>query len=271
MKQVGTITVVRAPGYPQLTYSDQEPSIEDEYVVATDQIAAMPAMASVFDDAAYPFMVGLACVLRTKKITPKSGGTLWTVHLSYKLPDEANVGNDTSEVSNEIEMDTEDIEVPLAQHTDYLLNWDHLLLVKSSDTQEAAPDWWATAKTKELTSEESKKYKMIKADADVPDGWRVIGKQDADMVGTTHYLAGVTVVTSTKRSRNKALLQEDASKDYTIQTPPDTCGKSGSWLRTGTKMSKEGRRWAARVAFKNAAKINTKLYKDSNGQTNSAS
>ena len=71
---------------------------------------------------------------------------------------------------------------------------------------------------------------------------------------------GITTVQWIKRCGNKRKLEKSAQQDYTIQTPKETFGKTGNWLRGGSKIRKNGKKWELTVSFLNSQDYDPDLY-----------
>jgi len=154
---------------------------------------------------------------------------------------------------------TQDYDVPLAQHKNYKYFWNHKLIGKLlKDKSPITPSWYNEKTTGEITGPDAMKYKWIKPNDKVPDGWCVLTNEGKP--GVESFRSGITTVQMIKRSGNKRNLEKSAASDYTMETPKETFGKTGSWLRGGSKIRKSGKRWELTVSYLNSKYYDKDLY-----------
>lgn len=250
-KVKGDVSMVRQPGYPVVTEEEDSVTVRDCYVCAASKLDSFPAVGSLWRGY-LPRNSGVDRVaLRRVERHPMSSDGLWLVTLTYEP--EPLYDRVDGDIRTTYELATDDMDVPLEQHPSYRACWNHTLLGKAGET---VPAWWATARNTEGTGET---YQWMKPGDPVPEGWTVL-KAPAKP-GVEAFRSGVPKVTVTKTSPKRAPLQQEARRqDYTRGAPGVTFGYSGSWLRGGSSIRREGRRWVLTVVYMNSAVVDTDIY-----------
>ncbi len=257
-KVIGIIELTPKPGFPKLTGKEGDETLTMKYTCAEDELSTLPDYTDSFSDTRYPYFTSLTGhLLDVKDITRDNTGEFYHVELQFKDPQGGSGGSVPSgPIKEEWNCKTQDYDVPIEQHEDYLVNWNHRLI--GSETATEAPSWWYTSKTSEISKDDAKKYAWIKPGDKVPDGWHEIF--DVQQKGVESFRSGVTTVNCVKRCTDRNKLIADANKDYMRQTPKETFGKTGSWLRGGSSFDKEGRYWVMTVSYLNFKQINLVVY-----------
>lgn len=254
-KLVGNVRCELQVGYPKLTLQAAAPSIQVAYMVNLAWLQTeFPQCGDGFrildlkSSAAYAFFAQYDMLtLHNCVLTPKAGGELYYLELSYELRDGDWTGND-SVIKTELEYETQDEHLALNRLTNYRTNWDHQLCANGGG---AIPSWYYTANDTTIPGADRAAYVWVKAGDAPPAGFAVIAAET--MPGVEAKLTGVTVVHVVQRSTSKRKLQASAAADYTRQQPPDTFGKDGDWLRGGSRINKSGKYWELRVDYRHAA------------------
>ncbi|MDD4817121.1 MAG: hypothetical protein PHI85_04030 [Victivallaceae bacterium] len=239
----------RSPGYPKLAGKSGDAQITDRYAVAAADVdATLPAYGSTFDATGMPGCFARGLTLSEIAVEPLQGAQLWQVTLTYRNDDwEAT---DETPVE-EYELESRDQTYSIRTRQNYLACWDHRLI---SNSGTAVPAWWATATSTVLDADD---YQWIGVDDPVPAGWLEVA---ANTMVASEYLDGVSVIHYTKRARHKSQLVRDSADDYKIVAPPSAFGVSGSWLRGGSTIRRNGKYWELSVDFTNAQSIDERLY-----------
>jgi hypothetical protein len=69
------------------------------------------------------------------------------------------------------------------------------------------------------------------------------------------------MVIKTETALSRTSLQNEAKRnDYTQDKPGITFGFGGQWLRCGSSIRRNGRRWELQVRYINCKKVDTDLY-----------
>ena len=254
-KLVGTLdALTMAPGYPQLTIGEDSSELRINYTATAAALSSLPAIGSTFtsSDPKLAFFSGRSLPLKNITVTPRPGYKVYDVELVYT--------NDTSDdssnnVKTEYEYSTEEVQYPLSEHPDYLVKWDHQLIAKTGTT--TIPSWWDDLTTPVVPANDRENYKLLKRADAVPDGWVSLA---APTKIADSYLRGAAVVTVTRRAKSKSFFTADAANDFTRQTPPQTFNASGQWLRGGSSIRRDGKKWVQTVSYRNARAVDADLY-----------
>ncbi len=257
MKLRGSVSQTPLPGYPKLQNQDGSLELQVNYHLNSTEISTLPEDGEDFLDERFPQFHGLGLRLTRLNLTPKNGYSVWLLELTYSTP--ADSSGENPEAEETIEYDTDEYEAPLASCEGYRTNWDHVLLQNDKSQETINKTWWENAVNTVIPDEAKEQVKWAKVDDGVPDGWHVVYAET--MPGVTGRLTGAGVVTVTVRKNSKSALTRAMKSDYTRQTPPDTFEQSGEWLRCGSSIRKEGKKWVLTVKYRNAKKIEERLYK----------
>ena len=254
-KLIGNPEWVVLPGYPEVTGQDGEETVTVRVTATADGLQKyLPTYGSFFD-AADPFFARFRYLLLTgRTISADQGGKTYTVTLTYGVGEEDD--GEESTVKSEIEYTTQDVDIPIAQHANYRVCWNNLLLAVNG--VRLIPSWWSTARDKKIPSDNVASYAWAKPDDQIPDGWYCLCPETKP--GVESFRGGICTVTEIRRSTNKGFLSRSAKKDYTIQKPPDHFGRSGEWLRGGSSIRKCGRYWELTVSYLNSRTVDRDLY-----------
>lgn len=247
----GAMEMVLQPGYPKITAEEDNITVSLQYMVEKGRLRDLPDLGDPYRGE-LPRGSGVEKVVLTRMTcTPKTPDGPWLVDLEYgpePLYDETRKG-----VRKTYELSTEDMDVPLAQHPDYKMKWDHVLLSKGGSS---VPSFWRSATSASGTGES---YMWAKPGDVIPEGWKVIAAETKP--GVESYRSGVARVTLVKTCRSRSALQAEArSQDYTIGRPGTTFGYRGDWLRGGSSIKRNGRRWELTVDYLNSSRIDRDLY-----------
>lgn len=254
MKLAGSISYVVQPGYPKLISDEGTFELQVNYLLNEDEVGMdLHQIRGDFLDQRFPMFFNLNLRCQRYSLTPKPGHKVWLLEVTYSSGD-AETG-DSPDLKEVIEMSTEDYEVPLSQVNGYRVCWDHVLLRKNGSSKVAA--WWENASDTVLPDSSNAEFKWAKAGADIPDGWHVFKSET--MPGVNGKLTGTRVVTVTTYG-TKQQLSKKSKKDYTKEPPPETFNMPGEWLRGGSSIRKEGKKWALTVQYRNFDHIDPRLY-----------
>lgn len=255
-KLIGDPEWVLQPGYPKLSGQDGGETLTVEIVATADGLRRyLPRFGDPFHSEDPFFGRYYFLTLSGRDVEPMKGNLTYRVSLTF---DTSNSDDDSAEaiVIRECEKDTQDTDVPIEQHRRYCVSWNYALFAKTGIT--ATPGWWESATTRVMSPDDVKQYMWLKPGEPAPDGWYLL--KEETMANVESFRDGITTVLVIERSTNKRKLQRQAKLDYTIQSPPDTFGRSGEWLRGGSKLRKNGRYWEQTVPYLNSAKIDRRLY-----------
>ena len=251
-KKRGAINWTMLPGYPTLTLAGNDDRIEAKYSASEADLTTIPPDWSRFPAAGYPAIFDREDLrLSEVQIVPHKGGAkqLYEITLIYSVP-VYTMSED--EVMQEVEKDSQDVEVALAKHASYRTCWDHTLAAQAAGP---VPAWWGTATSTVLATEQ---YIWLRPGDPPPDGYMIIAAETKP--GVTGFLSGVAVVRETKRSRNQNKLSRETRNDYKIQDPPDDFNVPGDWLRGGSSIRRDGKLWVLTVQYTNSKLIDRDLY-----------
>lgn len=255
---VGNPDWVVQPEYPELSGQNGDETITLQIIATAAGMVNLPSYGEEFksDDPFFSSFSWLVLTTRTVKAIP--GKQTYLVTLVYTTPDNAAVNYEAT-VSAEVEYTTQDVDIPLAQHENYRMCWDHVLIARS-DTNHV-PGWYFTATDQKIPDDYAGKYAWMKPGDKIPDGWICAAAETKP--GVESFRQGICTVTETRKSTNKNYLSRSSKSDYTIQKPPDTFGRPGEWLRGGSSIRKNGRYWELTVAYLNANRWDRDLYNSS--------
>ena len=257
-KVIGNVRWVLCSGYPQVSGTDGIEQLTVKYTVDEDGMEAVPEYRDFYvNRSASRFFAKYERMrLKGKSIVPLESGDVFEVTLTY-AHDDNDVPDAGATVHEEWEYDTQDYDVPLAKHTKYRYCWNHKLAAKTS-AGAAVPGWFETAKNEVMDAGTGDTYKWLKADDKCPDGYTVIAQETKP--GVESFRRGITTVQCIKSSCSKRKLERSAQQDYTIKRPKETFGKDGQWLRGGSKIRKNGKKWELTVSFLNSRDYDVDLY-----------
>ena len=250
------------PGYPKISSEEDNLTVTELYVMNAAEMRKLPKRGDEYEgEMPLPNDVGKLVLLRIGA-EPKATGGPWTVTLEYgpePLYDEVS-GTGRNQVRKTYEMSTEDMDVPLEQHKDYRTCWNHVLLAKTG--LNAVPEWWGEATDTVIDGDD---YKWGKPGETSKEGWHVVKAET--MPGIESWRSGAVTVTVTKTCRSREGFDREAKKqDYTIGKPGKTFGVTGKWLRGGSSIRREGRRWVMTVAYINCKRYQEELYEAENAE-----
>ena len=250
---LGNVDWVLCKGYPQLSGSDEHEQITVKYTAGTEGFS-LPGYGSAYVAAAGWDSQFSGMHLTGRSVVPLDSGSVLEVTLVYEYNE-----NDIPDaiIRDEWEYDTQDYDVPLAKHSKYLYCWNHKLAAKTS-AGSSVPAWFETAKNEVLAGRDAQNYKWLRPSDKCPEGYSVIAQETKR--GVESFRRGITTVQWVRRCSSKAKLAKEAQNDYTIQTPKETFGKTGKWLRGGSKIRKNGRKWELTVSFLNSKDYDVDLY-----------
>jgi len=253
-KLIGGQDWVVQPDCPELTGEEGDESITVRVIATRKGIAQLPNYGDSFasDDPFFSRYKHL--VLTGRSVRLDKGMLTYSIALTYS--GDENADNTSATVRREVEYSTQDTDIPLGQHEDYRVRWNHVLLAKTGTT--SLPSWWRGATSKVLPAGAVGKYVWADPDEKIPDGWYLLAAETKP--GVQAYRSGICTVNEISRSTNNRYLARSAAKDYTICTPPDTFGRPGKWLRGGSQIRKVGRYWELSVTYLNSNKWDTDLY-----------
>ena len=255
-KLIGNPEWVIQPGYPEVSGQDGEESITVKIIATADGLEKnLPTYGSYFESDDPFFSRFNYLLLRGRSVTLDQGKKTYSVVLTYGSL-ESDDGEEAT-VRSEIEYSTQETDIPLAQHENYRVSWDHILLAKNGIS--AVPAWWETASSKTISQDDAARYAWASPEEKIPDGWFCLRAERKP--GVVSFRRGICTITEIRRSTNKSYLERTAELDFTIQTPPDTFGRPGEWLRGGSSIRKTGRYWELQVSYLNSAIIDRELYK----------
>ena len=256
-KLVGALdALTMCPGYPQLTIGENSEELRVNYTASSAALASLPEIGSYFvsSDTALSVFSGRDLPLKSLTITPMPGYKTFKLELVFSREDSDD--NSDHQVSTEYEYSTEEIQYPLAEHPNYLVKWDHQLAAKTGTT--AIPAWWDTLNKAEVPTADAATYKLLRRGDAAPDGWAVLKAPEKT---ADNYLRGCAVVTVTKRAVSKVKFQADAGNDFTRASPPQRFGISGGeWLRGGSTIRKDGKKWVQVVSYRHSRVVDHDLY-----------
>ena len=256
-KVIGNVSWVLCPGYPQVSGSEGIEQLTVKYTANEDGLAAnLPEYRDGYVNAGAAWFAKYEGMRLTgRNIVPLASGDVFEVTLTYAYLDN-ELPDASASLSEEWEYDTQDYDVPLAKHSKYRYCWNHKLAAKTS-AGSSVPAWFETATSDVMDPSSAAVYKWLKPDDKCPDGYAVIAKQ------TKHaesFRRGITTVQWIRRCGSKRKLEKSAQLDYTIQTPKETFGRTGVWLRGGSKIRKNGKKWELTVSFLNSQDYDVDLY-----------
>ena len=145
------------------------------------------------------------------------------------------------------------IQLPLENLENYLMNWNHYLIGRAEDETEyiETPDWWETADYQfNIPVADRENYRWITSISELPlepdsDGlyWFIVQKPQKP--GVQYYDFAVFVVTESAKFRSATDAGNAVSKSInTIVSPSNTFGISGgNWKLDETSVSWDGSAW----------------------------
>ena len=255
-KVIGKIDWVLCKGYPQISGSDGVDQLTVKFHTDEQGLSSLPNYRDNYVNRAAAWFTRYECMhLTGRSIVPLDSGDVFEVTLTYGY-DSNDIPNTDDTLKEDWECDTQDYDVPIGQHEKYRYCWNHKLAAKTS-AGTGVPSWFESATSDVLSSADSAVYKWLKRDDKCPDGYAVIA---AATKKAESFRRGITTVQMIRRCASKIKLQASARYDYTIQTPKETFGKSGYWLRGGSKIRKNGKYWELTVSFLHTQDFDTDLY-----------
>lgn len=254
-KLIGKVDWVIQPDSPELSGQEGDETVTVKVTATSKGLVNLPQYGAPFESKDPFFAQFSYLVLTGRSVRLDKGGKTYSVTLTYGTS-EGSENNTEAVVRREVEYSTQDADIPLAQHPNYRVRWNHVLIAKKGTA--SSPSWWTNASDKAISSDDAGKYAWAKPDEKVPEGWYCLLAETKR--GVEAYRSGICTVSEISRSTNKSYLERSAAKDYTIQTPPDTFGRPGQWLRGGSSIRKSGRYWELSVSYLNSKKWDEELY-----------
>lgn len=260
---VGTLgdrrTIVPQPGYPKITLTEGDLTIRERYFMSKDELKYLPEIGDAYRDD-IPLRSDIEkLVLDEISTEPRSSDGPWVVDLLWKpepLYDDVS-GRGQNRIMKTYELSTEDQDVPLEQHPAYRTCWNYILIGRNGVGLEV-PAWWATA-TNVKVAGDGTSYQWIKPGGLISDGWRIICQEIKP--GVESYRSGVVRVIVTKTCLRRGPLQDEARRqDYTTGSPGITFGYNVSWLRGGSNIRRQGKKWELQVSYIGVHIIDEDLY-----------
>ena len=253
---------VKIQGYPQLSVADGVTTITDKFCVVgvTALLDAIPPYGSNFVSDDDFFAKYSYCRLTRLQVVPQVKGT-YEVTLTYEREAEEYDDPDAM-VRVEVSYSPSNMEVGLESCENYRTIWDHHLAIKKDGAASETVPAWVTSATDtallEAPAESRVDYKWIGKSETIPDAYIVIAACTKPEV--ENRLVIRKEVNVVKRCTNLRKLVRDASKDGCIQTPPETFGLVGEWLRTASPIQKNGRYWEIHENFIFSQEIDRDIY-----------
>jgi hypothetical protein len=247
-----TFSNTLAPQTIRFTAAEDSLNLEIEIVIPASDFSELPEIGSKYKgDIANVYGINQLALTGTEMTALGGDDEYFRCRLTYgpsPLYDESSSG-----VRKVYELTTEDMDVPLAQHEDYRMKWNHVLLAKSG---KGMPSFWSDAKD---SSGSGSDYQWAKPGDAVSDGWVVIAAETKP--GVESFRSGVPMVIKTETALSRTSLQNEAKhNDYTKDTPGITFGFGGQWLRCGSSIRRNGRWWELQVRYINCKKVDSDLY-----------
>lgn len=245
------------PGYPKINMEEDNLTVQEVYVMNPRAMEKLPKIGDRYRGE-MPLRNDVGDLVLTRvQAHPKGGGAeVWEVDLEYgpkPLCDDES-GSGRNKVRKWYEMGSEEMDVPLEQHPRYRACWNHRLLAQEGVA--AVPAWWETATS---TAVADRRYRWGAPDEEPEEGWHVLKNETKP--GVESFRNGAVTVTVTKSClRREGFEAEAKSQDYTRGKPGVTFGVGGEWLRGGSSIRREGRRWVMAVTYINAKQIDEDLY-----------
>lgn len=264
MKQVGRINLEPQPGYPKITATEDSYTLVVRYACTTTQVRGLPKVGSAWTRGfTVPNGLGKLVLSDLKVESMKGEDGPWMAELTYTpeaLYDEVN-----GDIFTTYELVTEDMDVPIEQHPDFRTRWKYSLIYrkeKGKNNSFAAAAFWPVATSPSIVSSDGDPGVAWILPGDQLPGkdWRVFGV--AEKHGVDSYRAGVAKVRMVRTCPRRGPLEAEArSVDYKISTPKVTFGLAGKWLRGGSSIRRNGRKWELTVEYINSLDIDTDIYK----------
>ena len=255
-KIIGDITWVPQPGYPELTGEAGNEKITAKFVGSYAMLSGkLPEYGSVFYDERYSFFNTFDNLqLSSRSVKTMAGGQHAEITLVYSVAGSGQF--DETGVMMEYEYQAIEKEVGINTKSGYKMIWNHRLIAKNGITQ--SPGWTNTATEKEMSKDDSEKYKWVKPDDQTPDGWYDLA---VNIKKAETYAFYPCEVTMTKRSVDRKKLEGYAKEDGKRHTPGDTFGVTGGeWLQGASSIRREGALWVLRVPYRHSLVVDHDLY-----------
>lgn len=260
MKQVGTIDRELQPGYPKVTAADDNYTLQFRYVCSARAVRDLPAVGSAYTGIfKVPNAVGKLVLSDLKAEPMKDEEGPWIAELNYTP--EALYDEVDGDIFTTYELVTEDMDVPIEQHPNFLARWKYCAAAKKTRIGYVFHFF------------DSKDSVIISSSGDPTNAWILPGDQlpgkgwkfmhMAEKPGVEAYRAGVAKVRMVRTCpRREPLEAESRSVDYKIAEPKVTFGLKGKWLRGGSSIRRNGRKWELTVEYINSIDIDPDLYQE---------
>jgi len=248
-----------AAGYPELSGELGSETITEVWNCRKEHLGDLPGLGAVYQSDIEYFNAYAWLVLKDRRIRPGRSGEVFEATLTYAPPSDYT-GSGSDPVYTTWEYDSLEFDAPLEQHWNYHTKWNNHLIRIDGATEVVSLEWWNEQKGYDgIPVAYQGKFRWLSRDSDVPEGWHIHPERAATKRASS-FTTGVAVITETKRSRSKNTLIANIADDFTIQTPSETFGADGVFLRGGSKMRKEGDVWVQTVSYRNSRVIDTDLY-----------
>lgn len=261
MKKIGSFYWEMQPGYPELSSSDGVSSITVKVVTDGNGLSEnLPDYGALFSSED-PFFARYGYLKLSARTVKLLHPDMYEVTLTYDR-EMASYDAADAEVMEEIEYVPSDENIPIGQHPGYFTWWDHSLCVKESGTL-TLPAWAKSVKDTSLSFlafDIQQNYRWVKAGEQIPDGFiEILGAKKPQV---SFFLDGHHEVVRTLRCSNLRKLVRQATADYHIQTPPETFGLVGEWLRKGSPIRRNGRYWEQVITYLFSKEIDKEIYSE---------
>lgn len=254
-KLIGNIDYVPQPGYPKFSGEKGQEKITVQYVQALDKVS-LPDYDTKFYDERYPFFSRFTnLILKHKSTELMRGAMSMKTTLEYASAEEGVPG--VAAVEGLVECENVELDVPIEQHPNYCYCWNHDLQTTEAEDGHYWTDWEKDKKN-DIPSGYTDFCKWAPAGDKPETGWMV--SSAASKPGVESFKAYSPEVVAVRKARNKKSLTKTMDKDGTPQTPPETFGRAGEWLQSGSTIKKEGGLWVLRTSYLNSRVIDTDIY-----------
>lgn len=253
--------LVRQRTYPRLSGKEGDETITDVFHSANDENLIVPNYGDFMYDPPLFFKQfnSHRLVSREFEYDDSRQIIIWT--LTYECPPHEDSGPSATVSKKVWSLQTQDTELPIETHPNYIFAWNHDLYMKPGE-EESVASCWIGSVTGAIPPHEGKTFVWVKDGETCPrEGWVML--QRALKPGVQAYRSGIPCAQLTLRSTSKRKLQAWARVAYRKGVPEETFGLDGKqWIRGGANLVKDGRYWVLTTEFQALEKVDEDIYGD---------
>ncbi len=249
--------------YPQIKSSETSATVEVKCTCPKDDLAIGligAPFSQIFPDVEFNYDFA---ILIDYSASPMIDSNFYEEVMTFEIFEATDLtGGSSTDIEETVELTTQDIDIPLAEHEAYKLWWNYDLYCGYEVTntlpagfEPATADAAINSGDKTPSSNVDaeaivSRYAWIKPGQKPPEGKNLKKFMECTKPGVESYRRGVPIVTLVVKCRNLNAVIKHVSTNYSVQVPKYTFGFSGGqWFSGGCSIKKNGRYWECRREY----------------------